>query len=280
MTLHCSTLPNGEGSEVLWMNCQEVLPVRWRRAYDCTRSFCLQERELRDYLLSRGAPEIWKIWLDSARPMIYRSKAERYKPEHYQSQRAAEYARRADDWGVLLRSVLAAGAVPAAGKVLDVGANLGAEVTGLLQTVVCVDPAGESLLEGRRSFPHVHYVAAVAEALPFRTAHFDAYLSFRTWCVAGVLADEALQAALKVVRPGGLIVVSFPLQFDPKSPFSSRTLDSACDDKVKAVALWAASLLKTALEGLSISAAPEDFLMIGHAPKRRLGVPATDKKIL
>lgn len=103
------------------------------------------------------------------------------------------------------------------------------------------------------------------------SAHFDAYLSFRTWCVAGVLADEALKAALDIVRPGGLIVVSFPLQFDSELPLSSRTLDSAWDDKVKAVALWTNSLLETALEGLIMWAAPEDFLMIGRVPKQQLG---------
>jgi SAM-dependent methyltransferase len=221
--------------------------------------------------LSQGASEIWKIWLNFARPTIYSSKAERYKPDHYNLQRSAEYARRATDWGALLRSILAAGAVPADGKVLDVGANLGAEVTVLPQTVVCADPAVESLLEGRRLFPQIHYVAAVADALPFRTLYFDAYLSFRTWCISGVLADEALEAALNVVRPGGLMVVSFPLQFDPKSPLSSRTLDSARDDKVKEVALWAASLLETSLEGMSISAAPEDLIMTGRTPKIPLG---------
>jgi SAM-dependent methyltransferase len=242
----------------IWGECQEFIPERFRVEFNPDISFCIQERDFRNKLKSIGREDLWYTWKKYARPLIYSERAKKYSSSDFLIQKKIEYDRRADDWHGFLENLLLSEDVPVESKVVNVGSHDGEEVNGLNFDLTCIDISNESLKRGKNKFRGMKFAYGTADNLPLEDKSFDAYLSFRTWCVAGVLVDEALDEALRILKSNGLIVVSFPLNF-----LGRKELIYAEDSKVKPVAGWAYNLLREKVGDLKTLFSPEDFLFYG-----------------
>lgn len=98
-------------------------------------------------------------------------------------------------------------------RVLDAGCGSGYGAAELLKaaSVTGFDISGEAVQHARRTFtrPHVHFLQAACEALPFAGASFDLVLAFE---VIEHLAGwrEMLAEARRVLGPAGTLLVSTP----------------------------------------------------------------------
>lgn len=225
----------------------------------------MQERELRNRLIAAGICEIWSQWKTLARPLIRARGYRRYFSESYRIQQADEQQQRGDAWSACIQKLLDKNYVTTNGMLLDVGANSGAEVSDLLRRIICLDISEEAFKYGKHDNSYHWFVSGSADCLPFPDGVFDAYLSLRTWCVAGVLADEALKEALRVVKKGGAIIVSFPLRFPHNLLCEYRRLSNAIDDHVKPIAEWTEDLFTQHLDGAESRAEPEDYFIFGRS---------------
>jgi ubiquinone/menaquinone biosynthesis C-methylase UbiE len=100
--------------------------------------------------------------------------------------------------------------LPDGAKLLDVGCGTGdllRRLGGRFECAGC-DPAEEMLQHARAANPAAELAAAPAEALPFEDARFDVALCIE---VVRYLDDPrpALRELARVVRPGGLALVTF-----------------------------------------------------------------------
>jgi SAM-dependent methyltransferase len=97
--------------------------------------------------------------------------------------------------------------------VLDAGCGTGYGARELANaaSVAGIDISAEALLHARREFggPHVRFLGADCEALPFRDASFDLVVAFE---VIEHLAhwQQLLTEAKRVLRPAGVLLVSTP----------------------------------------------------------------------
>jgi SAM-dependent methyltransferase len=106
------------------------------------------------------------------------------------------------------------------GRVLDIGCAAGSEVTALRERgfeVVGIDFSTDMLQHARRRFrvdPKVHFSRADAEFLPFRSASFDHVTCLG---VFEYLPDyrRAVAEIHRVLRPGGLAILSIPSRISP-----------------------------------------------------------------
>jgi SAM-dependent methyltransferase len=98
-------------------------------------------------------------------------------------------------------------------RILEGGCGLGQWVVFLERCgyeVIGVDFSVETIRRLKIAFPHLQFHVANVRALPYPSDFFDAYLSF------GVVEHfedgptDALLEACRVVRPGGIYVVSVP----------------------------------------------------------------------
>jgi len=89
---------------------------------------------------------------------------------------------------------------------------------------------------------------------------FDAYISLRIWCVAGVLADEAIIEAERILKSQGRLIISFPLRYKGKL----RSWDNVLEDKIAPVARWTRDILQEKLFHVNCHAGYEDFFMYGR----------------
>jgi SAM-dependent methyltransferase len=98
----------------------------------------------------------------------------------------------------------------AAGKSLDVGCGTGYHL-GLVEDIVGLDPSKEMLEKARGKGKPL--VLAKGEKLPFRDGTFDTVL-----CLFSVLnvcqAEKASQEIRRVLRPGGIAIVSVASAWD------------------------------------------------------------------
>lgn len=252
-------LPMQHSGEV-WSYCQKTLPIEYRRDFDSETSFCLQERALRESLLKKGRRDLWLRWKNEARPVILNSRIHQYASEAYEQQRREEYARRDLDWNHTLTSLITSENFFPGQVLIDVGSNEGTEAASLPFRVHCVEPSKSLCRSGKTKFPVLSFLTASADSLPFKEGSVDVYLSLRTWCVAGVLADEALFEARRVLKRNGGIFVSFPLRFEKRTD----NLKDAIKDKVRSVAEWAYGLMENEILELKCFSAPEDFFIYGR----------------
>jgi ubiquinone/menaquinone biosynthesis C-methylase UbiE len=100
-------------------------------------------------------------------------------------------------------------------RVLDVGSGTGRYIEAVIETAtaeaglvcqgVACDASRFMVSSGRTRDMSLDRVVALAEALPFRDGSFDALLSFNA--VHHFQLDAFLTAAVRVLRPGGLLLV-------------------------------------------------------------------------
>jgi SAM-dependent methyltransferase len=107
--------------------------------------------------------------------------------------------------------LLAAAGLPAGAAVLDVGCGAGASVVLLADEhglrATGLDASAATVAQAVDTRPDLAFVAGRAERLPFDAAVFDAVLCE---CVLSTLPDPgaALAEAARVLRPGGIVLVS------------------------------------------------------------------------
>lgn len=254
-----------ESIKDLWNRCQNVLPKEFHQDFAEGIGFCVQERSLRDGLISIDRIDIWEQWKKFARPIIRNRVNKRYEPENYLQQQDEEQSQRGDGWQTCLNGLLDWNAVPMNGKILLVGANNGIEVRGLNQrSFVCVDICEKAFEIGRLQQPYHQFQYGRVDRLPFPEGVFDAYISLRTWCVAGVLPDEALSEAQRVIKEKGTIIVSFPLSFPQEIPCEKRKLSDAIDNHIKPIAEWTKKLFSSRITLSNCRAEPEDYFIVGR----------------
>lgn len=99
--------------------------------------------------------------------------------------------------------------------VLDIGCGHGALARTLWRagfTVTGIDPAPEAVAAARMAVPETRIVQGGAEALPFATASFDACIFLNSLHHVPVpLMQAALREALRVLRPGGELMIVEPV---------------------------------------------------------------------
>lgn len=94
-------------------------------------------------------------------------------------------------------------------EILEVGAGSAGVTEFLKHPVTAVDPAFERTAERRT--PYLKPVVGTADALPFQDGSFDVVLSLEMLeHIPGGTRRAALSEMLRVLRPGGRMIVSFP----------------------------------------------------------------------
>jgi SAM-dependent methyltransferase len=101
---------------------------------------------------------------------------------------------------------------PEARTILDAGCGTGGMAARLEQagkSVTALDLREEALVRCReRGLTRV--VPGSVDALPFPDDHFDAVLSLDVWCHRAVDDGKAAREALRVLKPGGLLLLNLP----------------------------------------------------------------------
>jgi SAM-dependent methyltransferase len=99
--------------------------------------------------------------------------------------------------------------------VLDIGCGHGALARNLVRAgydVTGIDPAPEAVAAARLAVPEARFEASGAEALPFAAASFEACVFLNSLHHVPVpLMQDALLEALRVLRPGGEVIIVEPL---------------------------------------------------------------------
>lgn len=103
--------------------------------------------------------------------------------------------------------------------VLDIGCGGGEMARVLVQAghaVTGIDPAPQAIAAARERVPEARFVIGGAEALPFGPGSFDACVFLNSLHHVPVpLMETALREALRVLRPGGEVIVVEPLAEGP-----------------------------------------------------------------
>jgi SAM-dependent methyltransferase len=103
--------------------------------------------------------------------------------------------------------------------VLDIGCGEGALARLLLRrglAVTGIDPAPDAVAAAQETAPEAWFTVAGAEALPFDPGSFDACIFLNSLHHVPVpLMGRALREALRVLRPGGEVIVVEPLAEGP-----------------------------------------------------------------
>jgi len=103
--------------------------------------------------------------------------------------------------------------------VLDVGCGRGAlarRLVGEGLAVTGIDPTPDAIAAAQESVPEAQFSVAGAEALPFDPGSFDACVFLNSLHHVPVsLMGQALHEALRVLRPGGEVIVVEPLAEGP-----------------------------------------------------------------
>lgn len=93
---------------------------------------------------------------------------------------------------------------------LNVGINDGQEMEGLENKIIGIDLSDKAMQKGIDKYPNMSFVKGSANDLPIESNSMDVYISFRTLCVTGIYESRALSEAKRVLKDGGLILISIP----------------------------------------------------------------------
>jgi ubiquinone/menaquinone biosynthesis C-methylase UbiE len=194
-------------SEEIWNLFQKILDKEDRNCFDANQLFVVQEMKLKRRLMLKNKDDIWNKWLKLTSVELKKNLSKKYSSKEYFNQKVKEYCGRDINWNKLI------GKVNINSKVIDVGSNEGDEVATLPYKLTCADISEEVCLRGKKKFPHINFVHLKSNNLPFNNNSFDIYISLRTWCVSGIQVEEVFKEARRVVKKGGLIIISLPLVF-------------------------------------------------------------------
>jgi SAM-dependent methyltransferase len=253
-------MPQNNILEEIWNEGQHILPKSTRHLYEPSSSFCLQERDMRDLLLKNGLEKEWLAWKLVVRPAIHSNRSAKYISKEYALQKSKEYSRRARDWKELINSLLFNEKAQTGSVLIDVGSHEGDEMAGLDFKITCIDPSEEICIAGKSKHPNMKFRRGTADNTLEASNYYDIYISLRTWCVAGVLSDEAFIEAKRILKPNGLLMVSFPLRYKN----GVRSWENVQEDNITQVARWTMGLLKDNLSYVKTYAGPEDFFIYGR----------------
>jgi SAM-dependent methyltransferase len=247
----------------IWNENQKLLPTNYKTAFEKTIGYCLHEKKLKEDLILDGNKDIWESWKYTIRPQVIKNRSKKYSSINYMQQRKVEYDRRAKKWYELIENLIKEEGIPDGAHLVDIGANDGDEVCRLPFIITCVDPSIELFFKGKWKHDFMDFKVGTADSSGLQNSAFDVYLSLRTWCVAGVLPDEAFKEAKRILKSNGLLMVSFPLKFKTEE----KTLETAVADKIKLLCDWTYSLFEKNLVSIKTYSAPEDFFIYGRLRK-------------
>jgi len=135
--------------------------------------------------------------------------------------RAAEYdqLRRVEDhhwWHAVLRRQVADALrknLPPRGYLLDAGCGTGGMLSFLRESIPCLDMEGIDASPKAVKYCQergLEVTEGRVEALPFEADEFDAVLSLDVLYHEGVQEDQALEEMVRVLRPGGVLLLNLP----------------------------------------------------------------------
>jgi len=121
-------------------------------------------------------------------------------------------------------------ALPVGARVLDVGCGAGATLhylAGLGLRAMGMDPSRKLLAQGNGRSPHLTLTQGRGETLPFAAQSFDALLAE---CCLSLMDDAAgaLAEFARVLRPGGVLILSDMLAGNPAGMAAARRLPLSC----------------------------------------------------
>ncbi len=105
--------------------------------------------------------------------------------------------------------------LPKGARILDGGCGLGdwaLYLHGQGFAATGLDLSAQTVAKLQAGYPHVEFAAGDLRATPFPDGHFDAYLSWGVFEHFEAGPGECLREALRILRPGGLLFVSVPLE--------------------------------------------------------------------
>lgn len=115
-----------------------------------------------------------------------------------------------EPWNYHFGKLLSRKGLKEGSNVLDVGINDGEEIGFFPFKITGVDLSKKAIAQAKLKFPNLELIVGTANELAFSDSTFDAYISLRTLCVTGIHEKEAVTEAYRVLKKGGLIVISLP----------------------------------------------------------------------
>lgn len=115
-----------------------------------------------------------------------------------------------EPWPFHMRRLAQKVGIKANRVILNVGINDGQEMEGLENKIIGVDLSDKAMQKGIGKYHNISFVKGSANDLPLESNSMDVYISFRTLCVTGIYENYALSEAKRILKNGGLILISIP----------------------------------------------------------------------
>lgn len=239
-------------SEEIWNSFQKILHEDDRCHFNKNELFIVQEKKLKERLLSKNKGDVWDKWQRLTSIELRKNLSKKYSSKKYYNQKTEEYQNRNINWNKLIKNV------SNNAKVIDVGSNEGDEIATLPYKLTCADISKKVCIRGKKKFPHINFVQLNSNRLPFRNNSFDIYISLRTWCISGVQIEEMFEEAKRIVKKKGLIIISLPLVFIA----GKRKIYKNCKNpKMVPLAKSLITMFKKRLHNVRMYSSSEDFFI-------------------